>query len=161
MTSIELKEQMKVLKAQQKENDKKLNAMKKEYDLWKGIMARQHTFCYVNNYADKYPSFEELVIQQNWKNTRFNPTEWEFLFTELKYTDADFFSIFMGWNTAIQNICWSDRKCSICLEYYTKDRTMNKFVNCGHYCCNGCYKKLPKENGHRKCVICRESEAPK
>lgn len=163
MTTIELKEQMKLLRQQEKEAKKEVAKIRKEYLLWKELMSKNRTFCCVNNWKDKYTSFEALITENNWKNTIFKKAEWDFLFTELGYTDTDFFSVFMNWKPAMFNLPIVDRKCSVCMDWYndtTKVRT--KFKNCNHYSCGVCYHRLRKErDGFKKCVICRESEKPK
>lgn len=163
MTTIELKEQMKILREQEKVAKKEVGRIKKEYLYWKELMTKNTTFCYVNNWKDKYTSFEALITEQNWRNTRYNKAEWDFLFTELGYTDTEFFSAFMNWKPAMFNIPIADRKCPICIEWLNDTtKVKQKFKNCIHHCCGGCYNTLRKErDGFKKCVICRESEKPK
>ncbi len=33
-----------------------------------------------------------------------------------------------------------DRKCGVCMDYYSDKKTPKKFANCSHYCCLPCYK---------------------
>jgi hypothetical protein len=160
-TSIELKEQMKVLKQQQREAEKVMTKMKKEYKIWKTLMNEHSSYVYVNNWKDRYDSFEALIIEQKWTNTRMAKEEFEFLFTELGFTDTDFFTTFMNWTPTMFNMPFEDRRCSICIEYYSTTKTPKKFVNCNHKVCIICYNQIRKKDGYRCCVICRESEKPK
>ena len=102
-----------------------------------------------------------FVTLKEWTNFRYKPIEWEFLFSEFKFKDEKFFTTFIGWDSHIQSIGWDDRKCSVCLEYYSVDNKPKKFVNCSHSVCNTCYRKIhPRADKFRCCVICRESEKP-
>lgn len=160
-TTIELKEQMKALRQQEKEAKKEVAKIKKEYLYWKELMSKNGTFCYVNNWKDKFPSFEDMIRDTKWKNNRFTKAEWDFLYTELGYTDTDFFTAFMGWDNGMFKLQIEDRKCSICMGWYGKTHIPKKFKNCDHFCCEVCYPQIRKTDGHRCCVICRESEKPK
>lgn len=163
MTTIELKEQMKILREQEKVVKKEVARIKKEYLYWKELMTKNNVFIYANNLKDKYTSFEALIIETEWRNTRLSKAEWDFLFTELGYTDTDFFTAFMSWTPFMLSFPIADRKCSICMEWYNDTtKVKNKFKNCNHYCCGGCYNQVRKsEDGFKNCVICRESEQPK
>ena len=162
MTTIELKEQMKFLRQQEREAKKEIAKIKKEYLYWKELIAKNSVFFSVYNLFDKYDSFEELIVDNNWTNTKYSKVEWEFLFNELKYSDTDFFAAFMNWKPNMFNVPLIDRKCSICMDWYNDIKVRTKFKNCDHYCCELCYNKLRKESdGFKRCIICRESERPK
>lgn len=158
-TSIELKEMMKTIKQQQKAAEKEINKTKKEFHTWKTLMSKHSSFAYAFNFQDKYDSFEELIIEQKWSNAKINKVEFEFLFTQLGFTDSEFFSTFMGWDKAMFAIPIEDRKCSICLSYYnSKTKPPKKFANCIHKVCTECYTHIRNTNGFKCCVICRKSE---
>ena len=161
-TSIELKEQIKLLKYQQQQKDKELNKMKKEFKLWKELMNQHTSFVYANNWKGKYTSFEALIIDQKWKNSGMNRNEFEFLFSELGYTDTEFFTTFLQWEPIMFNTPIEDRKCCVCISYYCATKSSYKFRNCSHKICAECYTQLRKKgDGFKCCVICRESEKPK
>jgi hypothetical protein len=161
-TSIGLKEQIKALKQPQKEAEKKQKKMKKDFDIWNNTMSIHPSYFYVKYWKNKYDSFETLVRLNNWTNRKMYIEEFEFLFTQLGYTDTEFFITFMSWPFSIFNIPFEDRKCAICLSYYnTTTKAMKKFKNCSHNCCVNCYSQLQTIGGYKCCVICRESEKPK
>ena len=161
MTTIELKEQIKLLREQQKQVEKIMNKKKKLYDTWETMLRQHPSFCYVNNWKNKYSSFEALIIDQDFKNTRMEKTEFEFLFNELGFTDTEFFTKFMNWDKIMFDIPIEDRKCSVCISYYNSTKLQKKFMNCCHKVCNECYTQIIKKDGYRCCVICRQSERPK
>jgi len=173
MTTIELKEQMNALKHQQKERikalknqqkqaQKEMNRIKKEYELFMELRRDNIAFRYAIVFKGKYSSFEDLIDDNpEWDNTKMSKLQFEFLFNELKFTDVDFFTVFMSWDYRISEIPFEDRKCPVCLSYYTCDgiKRFHKFQKCKHYCCVGCYIKLPNMRGNKTCVICRQTEA--
>jgi hypothetical protein len=162
MTTIELKEQMKLLREAQKQAEKAMTKKKKDFELWQSLSRNNRSFVYVNNWKDKYPTFEALIIDNNWKNTYLGRAEFEFIYTGLGFTDEDFFKLFVGWSDEIQQIHIGDRKCGVCLDYYNDiHKRPRKFKNCIHKCCEMCYVQLKKKDGFKCCVICRESEKPK
>lgn len=160
MTTIELKEQMKVLRVQQREAEKKVNKIKKDFKVWNMLMNEHPAFCWVNNLKGKFSTFEELITEHDWRNTKFrNREEWEFIFQELGFQDTEFFTAFMSW-TGKESI--EDRKCCVCMDYYNGTaKTKKKFANCSHSICKECYTHLRPTTGYKSCVVCRESEKPK
>ena len=124
-TLIELKETLKVLKEQQKvaekefnKREKELNEIKKEYNCYKQNVTKYNAFAYASNFKGKYDSFEALVTDKKWTNTQIRKVEYEFLFTELGFTDIEFFSTFMSWDKKMFEVPIEDRKCVVCLSYY-------------------------------------------
>jgi hypothetical protein len=158
-TSIELKESLKVLKEQQKVAEKELNKMKKEYYIYQKNVTKYNSFASAMNFKNKYDSFEALITEQKWNNTRMRKVEYEFLFTQLGFTDIEFFSTFMSWDKTMFEVPIEDRKCVVCLSYYNfKTKSPKKFANCVHKVCTECYPQIRKTNGFKCCVICRKSE---
>lgn len=160
-TSIELKEQMKMLKQQQRDAEKEQKKMKKDFEMWRRLLNEHQSFCDALNYRNKYNSFEQLIVNEKWTNRRMDKKEFEFLFTQLRYTDTEFFTTFMNWDSNMFSMPIEDRKCSVCLSYYTTAKTPQKFINCCHMVCNECYTQIAKKvDGYKCCVICRKSEKP-
>jgi hypothetical protein len=161
-TSIELKESLKVLKEQQKAAEKELNKIKKEFNIYKQNVTKYNAFAYASNFKNKYDSFEALITEQKWTNTKMRKVEYEFLFTELGFTDIEFFSTFMSWDKKMFEIPIEDRKCVVCLSYYNFiTKCPKKFENCVHKVCTECYPQIKRTNGFISCVICRKSESEK
>jgi hypothetical protein len=160
-TAIELKEQIKALKEQQKSVEKAFAKKQKDYKIMDMIMTENRVFLYVWLSKNDYKSFEELIGNKHWDNKAFNKVEYEFMFKQLGYTDEEFFRTFMSWTPDIFNLEFEDRKCGVCLEYYNDKQTPRQFANCPHYCCLPCYKRLPIIGRYKCCVICRASEKPK
>ena len=163
MTTIELKEQMKALKNQQKEANKQMTKIKKEYEMYRQLRRNNLAFRYAIAFEGKYESFEELIhANPDWDNQQMSKLQFEFLFNQLKYTDIRFFTMFMNWDYEIFDIPIDDRTCPVCFSYYTCRgiTRFNKFDKCKHMCCLGCYHKLSNPSGHKICVICRQSESP-
>jgi hypothetical protein len=166
-TSIELKESLKVLKEQQKAAEKELNKIKyqlniikNEYSIYKEKGNKYKSFELVTKLKDKYDSFEALITQRKWTNAQMCKVEYEFLFTELGFTDIEFFSTFISWDKNMFEIPIEDRKCSVCLSYYNfKTKCPKKFENCVHKVCTECYPQIKRTNGFICCVICRKSES--
>ena len=159
-TSIELKESLKVLKEQQKAAEKELNKIKKEFNIYKQNVTKYNAFAYASNFKNKYDSFEALITEQKWTNTKIRKVEYEFLFTELGFTDIEFFSTFMSWDKKMFEVPIEDRKCVICLSYYNFiTKCPKKFENCVHKVCTECYPQIKRTNGFICCVICRKSES--
>lgn len=162
MTTIELKEQIKMLRQHQRDAEKEQKKLQREYHTWSTLMCQHASFRYVNNFRNKYNSFEALIIDEKWTNTIMDKIEFEFLFSELGYTDIEFFTAFMNWDNTMLSMPMEDRKCCICISYYTSAKTLTKFNNCSHAICSECYIKLAKKaDGYKQCVICRASEKPK
>jgi len=162
MTTIELNEQMIALRQEKKEAKKKVEKIKKDYDKWQQFMDENPTFVYVNNWKDKFKSFEDMIRDTKWINKRYNKAEWDFLFTELGYTDTDFFTAFMGWDNNMHKLAIDDRKCNICMSWYGRTAIPKKFKNCEHFTCEVCYDYIRRgECGYKCCVICRKSEKTK
>lgn len=163
-TNVELKEQMKVLKAQQKLALRDVNRLKKDYKIWTMLMEQHRSFCYVKNWKSKYNSFKQLIVENKWTNTIMNKIEFEFLFTELGFKDVEFFTAFIKGEQSGLDTSAEDNTCCVCYNEYTLtgDKSSRKFRNCSHSVCYGCYGKLRTEiNGYRTCVMCRISENPR
>jgi hypothetical protein len=126
------------------------------------LIAQHPSFRYVYLYDNKFDTFEELIIETKWTNSKFkNREEFEFLFNELGFTDIEFFRTFMEWPPLTFNSNMEDRKCCVCMEYYNvRMKTKRKFSNCVHAVCVECYSNLQKVSGYKSCVICRQSEKP-
>jgi hypothetical protein len=160
-TAIELKEQIKVLKEQQKVAEKAFAKKQKDYKIMNMILEENRVFLYVWLCRNDYRSFEELILNKGWDNKVFNKVEYEFMFKQLGYTDEEFFKTFMSWTPDILNLEIADRKCPVCLDYYNDKKPLKNFANCSHYCCLPCYKQLQSTGRYKCCVICRASEKPK
>jgi hypothetical protein len=161
-TAIELKEQIKVLKEQQKVAEKAFARKQKDYKIFRMLMAENKAFLYTHLCEGDFTCFEDLIKARGcWDNEVFSNVEYEFMFKQLGYTDIDFFKTFMSWTPDIFSIPFEDRKCPVCLDYYTDKKKPRKFANCSHYCCVPCSKQLVSVGGYKCCVMCRASEKPK
>jgi hypothetical protein len=170
MTTIEIDEQMLLLKEQKKEQQKLLKKMKKDYDTYLTLKRNNKIFDIIYSRCRISPaSFERLVRHYKWKNTDFTPIEWNFIYDTLRLSDSEFFTAFMSWNDDIFKLEFDDRKCPCCLAWYSKSVMPRKFKNCEHFCCENCYSKIGPMKIRltnfrvalsKCCVICRKNEMP-
>ena len=83
------------------------------------------------------------------------------IFNELKFKDIEFFNKFIQWDKGMLKIPLKNRKCSICLDYYSNSACIKKFKNCIHTCCTTCYPQIHAQpDGFKCCGECRTSEKP-
>ena len=160
-TAIELKEQIKVLRVQQREADKAFAKKQKDYNIMSLLVDENKCFLWVYDSKGKFATFEEFIKNKGWQNNTFSNLDYEFMFKQLEFPDEDFFRTFMSWNKDIFAMPFEDRKCCVCMDYYTDKKAPKKFANCSHYCCLTCYKQLRPVSGYKLCVMCRASEKPK
>jgi FtsZ-binding cell division protein ZapB len=163
MDTIALKEQMAKLRAKVREKKKETADLKKEYTVWKENHNRW-AFHFIKEYQRRneiqWDSFEEMVRINKFENTR-SPLDWELIFNELKFKDIEFFNKFIQWDKGMLKIPLKNRKCSICLDYYSNSACIKKFKNCIHTCCAMCYPHIRAQpDGFKCCVECRTSEKP-
>lgn len=138
------------LNTQLQENITEFDDLEKSYNLFTLLQQVE-----INS---RCSSFEEMVLTNELNNRQFEPIEWEFIFKKMGFTDKELFTTFIGWNDEIQKISLADRKCCACLEYYSKDKPIQKFNNCAHSICRVCYYHLPKINNLKQCSLCRKFE---
>ena len=163
MDNIALKEQMANLRAKLREKKKETADFKKEYTVWKKNNDNW-AFHFIEQYecGDEEPcdSFEDLVKSNNFKHNRC-PLDWELIFNELKFKDFEFFNKFIQWDYGMFKIKFNNRKCSICLDYYSNSGCIKKYKNCIHTCCTTCYPQISlQRDGFKCCGECRTSEKP-
>jgi len=163
MDTIALKEQMAILRAKLREKKKETADLKKEYAVWKENRDRW-AFHFIEQYEcgdeDPCDSFEELVVSNDFTNEGY-PLDWELIFNELKFKDIEFFNKFIQWDKGMSRIPLKNRKCSICLDYYSNSACIRKFKNCIHMCCTTCYPQIHlQRDGFKCCGECRTSEKP-
>ena len=163
MDAIALKEQMANLRAKVREKKKETADFKKEYNVWKENRDKwafrfiQNHECGVEEHCD---SFEELVVSNGFDNNGYL-LDWELIFNELKFKDIEFFNKFIQWDKGMSKIPLKNRKCSICLDYYSNSACITKFKNCIHTCCTTCYPQIHlQRDGFKCCGECRTSEIP-
>ena len=161
MDTIALKEQMAKLRAKVREKKKETADLKKEYTVWKENHNRW-AFHFIKEYQRRneiqWDSFEEMVRINKFENTR-SPLDWELIFNELKFKDIEFFNKFIQWDKGMLKIPLKNRKCSICLDYYSNSACIKKFKNCIHTCCTTCYPQIHAQpDGFKCCGECRTSE---
>jgi len=160
-STTEIKEQIKELKSQEKQAKMLLNRKNKDYQKYKMLMEEHPVFAIITEQERdrQFDSFEELVEDSCWRNTKFDKTDWEFMFLELGYKDTEFFNAFMSWDKDIHF-----ERCCICYDYYNNNKPnkkQQKMRNCSHHSCYTCYLQLKTVDEYRICMICRESEKPK
>ena len=157
MTTIfEIEENMKNLKAQKRIETNEINKLMKAVESYN---EHERFINVLNECKTKfYNSFEEMITLTGYTNTRFKSSEWQVIYKLLKFTDKEFLITFIGWDNKIQEKCLADRKCCVCIEYYSKKKPIKEFNNCKHSVCIGCYDKLPKINNLKQCVMCRTFE---
>lgn len=136
--------------------------VKRDYNALRHIMNDNVAFMYIVKFEYLFTSFSDLIVRMDWDNKRMDKLQFEILYTELKYTDIDFFIAFMSFDK--QFVCSlekEDRNCSICFGDYKSNRPYYKFKSCTHLCCVICYGYLPIINRkkQKQCVICRQIEA--
>jgi FtsZ-binding cell division protein ZapB len=163
MDTIALKEQMANLRAKLREKKKETADLKKEYKVWKENHDRW-AFNFINGYEcgdeEHCDSFEELVVSNEFENNGYL-LDWELIFNELKFKDIEFFNKFIQWDKGMFKIPSKNRKCSICLDYYSNSTCIKKFKNCKHTCCTTCYPQIHlQRDGFKCCGECRTSEKP-
>lgn len=159
MTTIELHTQMKALRNQQKLAQKQFNKVKKDYNTFKQLIRDNIAFEYAIKFQYSYGSFYEMVDDNEWKNEYMDKSQFEILYNALNFKDVDFFRAFMSFDKQrVLNLETEDKKCPVCFNEYKFSRPYYKFTNCTHMCCIKCYGRLPKINGNKCCVICRQTE---
>jgi len=163
METIVLKEQMANLRAKVREKKKETADFKKEYNVWKENRDKW-AFRFIQNYEcgdeEHCDSFEELVVSNGFDNNGYL-LDWELIFNELKFKDIEFFNKFIQWDEGMLKIPLKNRKCSICLDYYSNSACIKKFKNCIHTCCTMCYPQIQlHRDGFKCCGECRTSEKP-
>lgn len=156
MTSIELKEQIKLLRAEQNKIRKETNKKIDDYHKWCDMRKKNKCFPFIYFCSEiRYDSFWDMIYEEELSNNKFSKTDWEIVFKLLGYKDIEFFTAFINWEKEIFELELEDRKCNICFEWYNNtNKKITKWGKCSHINCRECYDKIV----NKTCPLCRTIE---